>query len=472
MTSGSSSSGSLFTTVITLPGNSITTIIAPSEIDSPWPTWDLPPEPTITGQPDKEVGDLALLLFALRNRRSLIWTNRKDEFVENVKDTSNDLVGFLSKIPNPPQPDPACSNSKKKRDFAYSANNLYRRGILDGVIDTLKDVTQSIACAAKVASNLAVKVNLPDPPPNEIENLTDALEKLGKKIEEQENDPSKTSDTPSSTQSSSSTSSCSASAASSCGTSCVAGSTSSCTTTCTTFTGCSVTNTASATTSTASGKETPPPFGIIEAHIDTFWYMEDVETSDEDDEKLYSSMRSFMNDGSDGTSTEDPTPSQTAEPSQTPDPGKPELTDNCADTTVYAAFDYATANSDIKNFCKDGVELMIPAMPIWDTFDHSDKNFKLQLAVQWASEGQDGCNRPEGNLWTTISQQDCEKQFMNAMNRCNTENDLSHKYGNYPMIWNGPQGCIDIWLVGHGTDWSCDDLGSKSHECTGKKKGS
>lgn len=45
------------------------------------------------------------------------------------------------------------------------------------------------------------------------------------------------------------------------------------------------------------------------------------------------------------------------------------------------------------------------------------------------------------------------------MNRCNKDT-VEKKYGQYPMTWNSPGGCVDFWLIGHEDldKWSCVTL--------------
>ena len=70
-----------------------------------------------------------------------------------------------------------------------------------------------------------------------------------------------------------------------------------------------------------------------------------------------------------------------------------------------------------------------------------------------------------------IDEKVCVEQFLAAMNRCNKDT-ITKKYGNYPMTWNSPGGCVDFWLIGHNLDWTCDNLGVVPDECKeGKKKG-
>jgi hypothetical protein len=187
-------------------------------------------------------------------------------------------------------------------------------------------------------------------------------------------------------------------------------------------------------------------------------------------------------------------------PAPPPASSKPEYQDHCADTTKYAKFDYGRAEKDIQDFCKGGMvrvprlrynprssshddswrldrtrmvlfadtlqELTLPAAPLWNTYDHTkdDINMKLQIAIQWSASGQDGCNAYNGSH---VDENVCVDKFLAAMNRCNTDT-IENKYGQYPMTWSGPSGCVDFWLVGHGPDWACTGLGQTDPECKGQ----
>lgn len=149
-----------------------------------------------------------------------------------------------------------------------------------------------------------------------------------------------------------------------------------------------------------------------------------------------------------------------------------EYEDRCVDTSRISHSDYGRADADIKDFCKGGVDLSVPSAPIWRTNDHTkaDINMNLQIAVQWSvrPEGQDGCNAYQDS--NHLGEKTCIEQFLAAVNRCNKET-ITQKLGQAPMAWNSPNGCVDFWLVGHGPEWSCNDLKVKSPECEGAQKG-
>jgi hypothetical protein len=158
-----------------------------------------------------------------------------------------------------------------------------------------------------------------------------------------------------------------------------------------------------------------------------------------------------------------------SQPSSTPQPGL-DYEDHCADTSVVTSFDYGTANADINDFCKGGLDLLVPSAPLWYTYAHTDTHMKLHLGIQWTQRenGQDGCNPYQNS--DHMDENVCVEQFLAAMNRCNKDT-VDKKYGQSPMTWNSPGGCVDFWLVGHGEDWDCDNLDDKPEECEGKKKG-
>lgn len=146
-----------------------------------------------------------------RNKDWLKDEQKKEDFIKYIDDLSTDVGGLAGKLPDLPDPDPKCSNSKRRRSVT-----LQKRGILDGVVDTIKNVASAISCATKVVDNLVDKVKGVDPPEVEIDNLIEALDQLGTKLQELDkpdeptNQPSGSDSTPSSTSSSASCTSSSA----------------------------------------------------------------------------------------------------------------------------------------------------------------------------------------------------------------------------------------------------------------------
>ncbi|KAF1994290.1 hypothetical protein P154DRAFT_539735 [Amniculicola lignicola CBS 123094] len=114
-----------------------------------------------------------------------------------------------------------------------------------------------------------------------------------------------------------------------------------------------------------------------------------------------------------------------------------------------------------------GLDLLIPAAPVWNTDNHTDIQMKLHLGIQWTQRegGRDGCNKYQNS--DHINEHIYIEQFLAALNRCNKEG-IEKKYRQYPIAWNSLGSCIDFWLVGHGDDWTCDGLGGQSKECMGR----
>jgi hypothetical protein len=218
---------------------------------------------------------MALAFFWLKRNKGWLKTQeKKEEFIKFVENTSLDIDGLASKLPKLPDADPKCSTLKRKRSI-WERSTLEKRGILDGVIDTIKDVASAVSCAAKVATNLVDRVKDVNPPELEIDNLIEALDQLGSKLQELDDpkeptiSPSESESTPSSTSSSASCTSSSAvpictesvavlSSFSINGDGTITSVQSITTTTCTTITGCDVkASTTAVTSASATASEYP-----------------------------------------------------------------------------------------------------------------------------------------------------------------------------------------------------------------------
>ncbi|KAH6889338.1 hypothetical protein B0T10DRAFT_513799 [Thelonectria olida] len=133
---------------------------------------------------------------------------------------------------------------------------------------------------------------------------------------------------------------------------------------------------------------------------------------------------------------------------------QPEVRDNCADSTVYTKFTLDQATQAIDDFCSHDISLPSAAQPVKKTYQYDDVT--LQLWTQWSSKGQDGCNDPSDQD-AHLSGDACRERFLGAVNDCNTDS-TTDKFGNYPYIWNSPNGCIDFWIYGNGDDFNCDEI--------------
>jgi hypothetical protein len=212
---------------------------------------------------------MALAFFWLKRNKGWLKTqDKKEEFIKFIENTSLDIGGLASKLPKLPDADPKCSTLKRKRSI-WERSTLEKRGILDGVIDTIQDVASAVSCAAKVATNLVDRVKDVNPPELEIDNLIEALDQLGGKLQELDDpkeptiSPSESESTPSSTSSSASCTSSSAvpictesvavlSSFSINGDGTITSVQSVTTTTCTTITGCDVKASTTAVTSASA----------------------------------------------------------------------------------------------------------------------------------------------------------------------------------------------------------------------------
>ncbi|KAL8722596.1 MAG: hypothetical protein Q9225_000952 [Loekoesia sp. 1 TL-2023] len=138
------------------------------------------------------VGELFLALHS--NREWIRDPMHKQEYIDDVKRTRDDTFALFNNLDVKPPAPPECSNTKTKRDLTLERRRhltLSRRSLLSGVLNTLKDVASLISCATQVVDSLVDSVKAPDPPIPDIENLTDDLKDIADKLQEDEDEPSK-----------------------------------------------------------------------------------------------------------------------------------------------------------------------------------------------------------------------------------------------------------------------------------------
>jgi CDP-diacylglycerol pyrophosphatase len=186
-------------------------------------TWFDVPTSTIVDEPEKtrEAGLLGGLFLALHaNRKSLTDEKLKNEYIKNVKRTRDKTVSLLASLNIQGPEIPECSNPKRKRSDAQEHRFdgfHHKRSLLSSVVNVVKgainDVAKIINCASSVVKGIVDAVEKSTPSLSEIENLTDTLAEIGKVLEKiTEEKQTSTTETGSTTSASSSpTSSCSTS---------------------------------------------------------------------------------------------------------------------------------------------------------------------------------------------------------------------------------------------------------------------
>ena len=147
-----------------------------------------------------DIGPVLLWLFDNRNLIEI--EDRKQEYIDNVEETFNDITGLFTNLPNKPEVPSECSGLVAKRS------------LISGILDLLDDAAKLITCATQVVTNLVEQVKIVPPPINVVTSLTDNLKDLTDKLKEleqdQPDDPTQSEDQPTETEepTSTATSSC------------------------------------------------------------------------------------------------------------------------------------------------------------------------------------------------------------------------------------------------------------------------
>jgi hypothetical protein len=179
-------------------------------------------------------------------------------------------------------------------------------------------------------------------------------------------------------------------------------------------------------------------------------------------------------------------------PKPTPNPNL-KYEEHCTEGSQYRMFDRHETDDAINNFCKGGIDVGIGADGyIYKTYKffatrNQKEDVNLHFAVGWASQRknlvsqQDGCNGYNGN--NTIGERDCINQFTYARDSCKiNQNSANDKWGQDPLMWNSPAGCVEFFLAAFptkmddGQDWNCgnvlrkDNGAGKVFYCKGKAR--
>lgn len=169
--------------------------------DSPDPTPDTtsvippftPPTTTISGAAEttaaKQIGPIFWQVW--NNRNLLEDDNTKQQYIDLVENTKNDVTNLFNNLADKPDPPGPCSQTSMKK-----------RSLISGVTNLLKTAADIISCASKVVDNLENAVKIPDPDLDEVDLLTDTLNDLKTQLDDLDNDDDNNSNSNSDSQSS------------------------------------------------------------------------------------------------------------------------------------------------------------------------------------------------------------------------------------------------------------------------------
>ncbi|KAM0814031.1 hypothetical protein AB5N19_14033 [Seiridium cardinale] len=117
----------------------------------------------------------------------------RDQFIEELEKSRDDIVGLFNSFTDNPEPRPECRNTSMKRS------------LISAIFDLFKSVADLVSCAIQVLENL-VKItnNITNMPLDQVKLLTETLRDIADEINKKKNEPTMTSSQPST----SSTSSC------------------------------------------------------------------------------------------------------------------------------------------------------------------------------------------------------------------------------------------------------------------------
>ncbi|KAI0005795.1 hypothetical protein F4779DRAFT_33619 [Xylariaceae sp. FL0662B] len=165
-----------------------------------FPTYIAPSSTTLTGAQEssesKKIAPLFLWLYSQKD--SLQDSNRKQEYVDNVKKTNDEVVALLDSLDTHPDPEPECDKTALKR-WALSETKLKKliaekrvvvRSLVSGIIDELDNAAKLLSCATKIMGNLVNAVESTDVSTDVVQNLTDSLKDIEEALEKQDDKPS------------------------------------------------------------------------------------------------------------------------------------------------------------------------------------------------------------------------------------------------------------------------------------------
>lgn len=179
-----------------------------------FPTYVAPSSTTLTGaQETSESKKIAPLFLWLYSEKDLLQNPKsKQEYVDNVKRTNDEVVALFKSLDIQPDPEPECGKTALKR-WAVSETKVRRliaekhvieRSLVSGILDQLDSAAKLLSCATKITGNLVNIVTSTDISTDVVQNLTDSLKDVEEALQKEDDEPtSSPTETPSSTTTSS-----------------------------------------------------------------------------------------------------------------------------------------------------------------------------------------------------------------------------------------------------------------------------
>ncbi|KAI1085200.1 hypothetical protein F5B20DRAFT_589958 [Whalleya microplaca] len=147
------------------------------------------PTTTITGDAETSsvIAIAPLFTTVWKNRGNLLDPKTKEQYIEDVTNTKNQLETLYNNLADKSDPPAECSNTSGGRS------------LISGIKNVLTTPAKLISCAAKVVGNLVNAVNAVDLVISIVETLTNTLQDIGNELEKSQDDNPTTSDKPTST---------------------------------------------------------------------------------------------------------------------------------------------------------------------------------------------------------------------------------------------------------------------------------
>lgn len=166
--------------------NSTSTTSSVDPGDSPDPTPDttsqvpafVPPTTVVSGAAETTAAQqIGPVLWKVWNNRNLLNDdNTKQQYIDLVDQTKDDVTNLFNNLSDQPDPPSECSQT-----------SLKKRSLISGVLGALKTAADLISCADKVVSNLADAVKVGPPDLDEVDLLTDTLNDIKTQLDDLDN---------------------------------------------------------------------------------------------------------------------------------------------------------------------------------------------------------------------------------------------------------------------------------------------
>ncbi|KAI2615686.1 hypothetical protein GGR54DRAFT_264601 [Hypoxylon sp. NC1633] len=185
-----------------------------SAVLTSFPAYVAPSSTTLNGaQETSESKKIAPLFLWLSSEKDLLQDpKRKQEYVDNVKRTNDEVVALFKSLDTQPVPEPDCGKTALKRwavseskvRSLISERHVVKRSLVSGILDQLDSAAKLLSCATKITGNLVNTVTSTEISTDVVQTLTDSLKDVEEALQKEDDGlTSSPTETPSSTTTSS-----------------------------------------------------------------------------------------------------------------------------------------------------------------------------------------------------------------------------------------------------------------------------